>query len=109
MSEGDDTEDLLGKTVHESQVDEVGDGVVSEEESGGRGRETSRALCLFGVGGLCLVEVTGAAVSIIVWHVDGGTIKIKVAAAWTAGREAADWTSTPGQDKVTEQVKPGLL
>lgn len=61
MSEGDDTEDLLGKTVHESQVDEVGDGMVSEEEWG-----ASRALCLFGVRGLRLVEVTGAAVSIIV-------------------------------------------
>lgn len=37
MSDGDDTEDLLGKTVHESQVDEVGDGMVSEEEWEGEG------------------------------------------------------------------------
>ncbi len=55
--------------------------------------------CLFGVGGLRLVEVTCAAVSIIIGHVNGGTIQIKVAAARAAGGEGADWITTPDQHK----------
>lgn len=50
------------------------------------------------VGGLCLVEVAGTAVGVVVRHVDGGTIQIEVAAARAAG-EAAHWTAAPGQNK----------
>lgn len=66
-------------------------------EGGERGIRES--LCLLDAGGLRLIEVTGTAVSVVVWHVDGGTIQIEVAAARAAG-EAADWTPPPGQDKV---------
>lgn len=61
------------------------------------GSEDSVLPILLGGGGLCVVEVTGAAVGVIVWHANGGTVQVEVAAAWAA-REAADWTAAPGQD-----------
>lgn len=61
--------------------------------------EESESQCLLDAGGLRLIEVTGTAVGVVVWHVDRGTIQIEVAAARAAG-EAADWTPPPGQDKV---------
>lgn len=70
---------------------------VRSEMGGGGG-------CLLHVGGLSLVEVAGATVSIVVWQVDGGTVQIEVAAARTAGGEAADRTTTPAQTQ-TKQSK----
>ena len=67
------------------------------------------SLCLLGVGSLSLVEVAGTAVGVVVRHIAGGTVQIQVAAARTAGGEAADRTATPGWNKSTKQLKPLLL
>lgn len=106
-TDNSDVEDLWGKTVRRSQVDEVKVG--SDEARRGEKWGTRGSPFLLGIGGLRLVEVTGTAVGVVVWHVDGGTIQIEVAATRTAGGEAADWTSTPDRSKVTKQLKPLLL
>lgn len=61
-------------------------------------------MCLLHVGGLSLVEVAGAAVGVVVRHVDGGAVQIEVAAAGTARGEAADGTTTSAQ-KQTKQLQ----
>ncbi|KAI3353039.1 hypothetical protein L3Q82_019612 [Scortum barcoo] len=43
--------------------------------------------------------VAGTAVGVVVREVDRGTIQVEVAAARTAGGEAADWTTTPIRNK----------
>lgn len=79
-------------------------GVMTRGAGGVRG-----SLWLFGVGGLCLVEVAGAALCVVVRQVDGGAVQIEVATSWAAGGEAADLTPTPGQNKVTEQLQPHFV
>lgn len=56
-------------------------------------------LRLLDVGVWRLVKVAGAAVCVVVWHVDGGAVQVEVAPAWAARGEAADRTATPGQNK----------
>lgn len=47
----------------------------------GKGEKRRRSPRLLSVGGLGLVEVTGAAVGIVVGHVDGGPVQVEVSAA----------------------------
>lgn len=60
-----DAEHLLGTQEDEVKVRWV---VMRGERRGGEGvkRGMRESLCLFGVGGLCLVEVAGAAIGVVV-------------------------------------------
>ena len=80
---------------------------VSEEARGG-GRRMRGSLCLLGVGGLRVVEVSSAAVGVVVRHVDGGSVQVEVAAARAVGGEAADRTATPGRSE-EDKLKPLML